>query len=267
MHARENRTPFVFAGARRVYQVVGGPHRRLVAKVRNLGRVLASLVDGRERARRLERLRALHLVDEVPTSAQLFTLTVDMFRFYVLPNADKFYRNNATSGVLQTVLRILDDPATMVDPLGLSTERDTIVSHLLHVQHASTLYDLQLLQIFPDGLERLEREIVAVLDDTHERAAPIKAVVDDPAYHPRLLAEVRQLQVDPTAEIAPRSVEDSEEWSRLEGTFGTLRGALGYACTLPKDWVPGLWHVASTRAPSFLAGAGPGAGAGAAAHR
>jgi hypothetical protein len=246
-------------GARRVMQVVGGRPRRLVPKVRSLGRVLASLVDGREKTRRLERLRELHLIDEVPTSAQLFVLSVDMFRFYVLPNASKFYRKNERSGVWHTVLRILDDPATMVDPLGLSTARDTVVSHLLHVHHASTLYDLQLLQIFPDGLERLEREIVAVLAGTHERAGAIRAVVDDPAYHPRLLAEVRQLRADPTAKITPRSVEESEEWSRLEGTFGTLRGALGYASTLPRDWVRGLLHVASAREPSL-----PG---GAAAHR
>jgi hypothetical protein len=255
MHGKRHRASSAFAGVRRVYQVAGGRHRRLVPKLTNLGRVLTSLVDGRERARRLERLHALRLIEEVPTSAQLFALSVDMFRFYVLPNADKFYKKNDMSGVLRTVLRILDDPATMVDPLGLSTARDTVVSHLLHVHHASPQYDLQLLQIFPDGLERLEQELVAVLDDTHERAGPIKAVVDDPAYHPRLLANVRQLQADPTANIAPRSVEDSEEWSRLEGTFGTLRGALGYASTLPKDWARGLWHVASARAPSLAAGA------------
>jgi hypothetical protein len=205
------------------------------AKIDRLLRTAHTLVDHDEIARRLERLRERGYLSRDPTVWQLLFGSVDMFRFALIPSS---HIRNGLEGRrfwLHQLARVLEDPASMLDPTGLLSERDTIIGHLMQVQHFNATYDLELLEMFDDGLARLEDELVLLLEGDHPRAATVRATVDDPSYHARLLEWTRQYrELGPDADLDPEPY-GPEDFQRAEATFGTLRGYLGYCVALPQD--------------------------------
>ena len=93
-----------------------------------------------------------------------------MLRFVIEPASRDYYRQKGISFGFHQLLRVLDDPVSMIDPTGFLSERDTIVGHVMQVVHLNPVYDLQLIQMFPDGLEDFERQVQAMVDGTHPRA-------------------------------------------------------------------------------------------------
>ena len=69
-----------------------------------------------------------------------------MLRFWISPNAADYYRSRGIGYGLHQVLRVLDDPLSMTNPLGFLSERDVVVGHLMQVVHANPVYDLELLE-------------------------------------------------------------------------------------------------------------------------
>ena len=116
-----------------------------------------------------------------------------MLRFVIEPGARDYYAQQGISFGFHQLLRVLDDPVSMIDPTGFLSERDTIVGHVMQVVHLNPIYDLQLLQMFADGLDELERQVEAMVAGTHPRQRTIGAIVEDPDYHARLLDYVRAL--------------------------------------------------------------------------
>ena len=203
------------------------------AKIDRLVRTAQTLVDREEIARRLARLEARGYLRDRPTVLQLLFGSYDMFRFALIPSS------HIRNGLLgrrfwfHQLLRVLEDPASMLDPTGLLSERDTIIGHLMQVVHFSPTYDLELLEMFDDGLARLEAELVDMVDGTHPRAETMKVTVEDPGYHARLLDWTRAFREHgPAAHLSPTPM-GPEEFGRAEATFGSLQGYLGYCLTLP----------------------------------
>jgi len=133
-------------------------------------------------------------------------------------------------------VRVLDDPVSMIDPTGFLSDRDTIVGHVMQVVHLNPVYDLQLIQMFPDGLEDFERQVQAMVDGTHPRARTIGAIVEDPDYHTRLLAYVRRFRVDPATPPPVReeqTLRNDPAFAAAERQFATLPGFIQYCNRLP----------------------------------
>jgi hypothetical protein len=131
---------------------------------------------------------------------------------------------------------VLDDPVSMIDPTGFLSERDTIVGHVMQVVHLNPIYDLQLIEMFDDGLEDFERQVAAMVDGTHPRARTIGAIVEDPGYHARLLEYVRRYRKDrdtPPLVRGEQTLRDDPTFSAAERTFATLPGFIGYCNRLP----------------------------------
>lgn len=226
-----------------VLQAAGGP-RDWVEKARALGRVLRNYVDPRPLDRRLERLVELGYMDTVPTRIQLVVGSADMLRFWITPAAADYYASKGINFAFHQVLRFLDDPGSLTDPLGFSSDVDTIIGHVLQVVHANPRYDLQLLDSFPDGVRELERQTQAMIDGTHPRFASLSAVVEDPAYFPRLLQYVREYLEDPTAPPPLReNVSSSAELQVIERTFGTLPAAMRYMARMPTTVRGAIHHL------------------------
>jgi hypothetical protein len=61
----------------------------------------------------------------------------------------------------------------------------------MQMVHLNPVYDLELLQMFPDGLDELERQVDQMVRGTHPRTRTIGAIVEDAGYHQRLLGYVR----------------------------------------------------------------------------
>lgn len=219
-----------------VRQAIGGP-RQVGDKLLRLWRTLRLWLDGAEIERRLRTLQEKDLIREIPGRAQLFFGGLDMMRFVVEPAARAYYGERGISFGFHTLLRVLDDPTSMIDPTGVFSERDTIVGHVMQVVHFHPVYDLQLMEMWPDGLEDFERQVQQMVDGTHPRHATIGAIVEEPGYHERLLDYVRRYRKDPeTPELvrqqdAPR---DDPAFAAAERTFATLPGFVAYCNRLPR---------------------------------
>jgi len=222
-------------------QAVGGP-REVAGKLGRLGRTLRLWTDGREIDRRLRTLERKGFIRRRPTRAQLLFGGLDMLRFVIEPASRDYYRQRGISFGFHQLLRVLDDPVSMIDPTGFLSDRDTIVGHVMQVVHLNPVYDLQLLQMFEDGLEDFERQVEAMVDGTHPRARTIGAIVEDPGYHARLLDYVRRYRQDPDTEPivrAEQTLRADPHFAAAERTFATLPGYVEYCLKLPED-VPTL---------------------------
>jgi len=218
-----------------VRTAVGGP-REIAGKLGRLGRTAWLYVRPGEVRRRLEALRAAGLVDAVPTRGQVFFGGLDMLRFVIEPFAREYYEQQGISFAFHQLLRVLDDPVSMIDPTGFLSERDTIIGHLMQVVHLNPIYDLQLMEMFPGGLDELERQVEAMVEGTHPRRRTIAAIVEDPGYHARLLGYVRRYREDRTAPPPVRSqgaLRSDPAAAAAERTFATLPGFLRYCRRLP----------------------------------
>jgi hypothetical protein len=218
-----------------VRAALGGP-RQVAGKLRRLGRTLRLWLHPREIDARLARLEARGYVTRRPTRLQLVFGSLDMLRFVIEPASRDYYRQRGIGFGLHQLLRWLDDPCSLIDPTGFFSDRDTIMGHVMQVVHLNPLYDLQLLQMFPDGLEVFEREIESMLAGTHPRARTIGAIVEEPGYHARLLDYVRAYRRDPTTPPPLRqdqTLRADPVFAAAERTFATLPGFIAYCNELP----------------------------------
>jgi hypothetical protein len=216
----------------------------MAGKVRRLAAALATYLDRPGLEDRLRRLHELGYVERVPNRVQLVVGSIDMLRFWISPAAADYYRDKGIDFRFHQLLRILDEPASMIDPTGFLSTRDNIIGHVMQVVHANPCYDLQLLESHEDGLDELERQIQEMIDGTHPRAASIGAIVEEPDYHARLLDYVREYRRTRDAEAPLRgNVVANPRFRLIERTFGTLPGAMRYFASLPRSPVAGAWHL------------------------
>ena len=218
---------------------VGGP-REIGAKLRRVVRTARLWSDRREIERRLQTLATRGLIKQRPTRAQIFFGGLDMLRFVIEPAARDYYKQKGISFGFHQLLRVLDDPVSMIDPTGFLSERDTIVGHVMQVVHLNPVYDLQLIQMFPDGLEDFERQVQAMIDGTHPRRRTISAIVEDPDYHVRLLDYVQRFRADPQTPPpvrAEQTLRTDPHFAAAERTFATLPGFIAYCNRLPQGVV------------------------------
>lgn len=224
------------AGTWTLLRTALGGRREISDKLKRLGRTLRLYVDGAEIDRRLGQLEAHGYIQQRPRPLQIFFGGLDMLRFVIEPAARDYYRHKGISFALHQVLRVLDDPVSMIDPTGFLSDRDTIVGHVMQVVHLNPVYDLQLMQMFPDGLDDFECQVQAMVDGTHPRHRTIGAIVEDPTYHARLLEYVRRFRVDPTTPPpvrAEQSLRSDPHFAAGERTFATLPGFIRYCNLLP----------------------------------
>jgi len=241
-------------------QAAGSPGE-MILKLRRLVRALSGYVNRTTIDRRLALLVERGYIDRdrVPTRVQLAVGGLDMLRFWISPAAAQYYADKGIHFGFHQVLRILDDPASMIDPIGLLSDRDVIIGHVMQVVHANPSYDLQLLEAHDDGLDELESQVEAMIAGTHPRARSIGAIIEDPDYHARLLEYVRAYKRERNAHAPVReNVANDPKWAPIERTFGTLRNAMIYFSRMPSTMREAGLHLATVKAfPIHLAVDGP----------
>ena len=237
MTLRTEASPFTL-----VRRAVGGP-RQIAGKLRRAVRTARLWLDRGEIERRLDALAARGLAPARPSRRQLVFGGLDMLRFMIEPGAREYYASRGISFGFHQLLRVLDDPVSMIDPTGFLSERDTIIGHLMQVTHLNPIYDVQLLQSFPDGLDELERQLGQMLAGTHPRQGTIGAIVEDAGYHARLLAWVRSYRADPEAlpPVREQALRADPHFAAAERAFATLPGYLAYSAALPAG-LGALWR-------------------------
>ena len=221
----------------------GGPVQ-VAGKLVRIGRTIRIYADPRELHRRLDRLTEEGLIAVRPNRWQLFFGGLDMLRFVIEPAAREYYTMKGISFGFHQLLRILDDPVSMIDPTGFYSDRDTIIGHVMQVVHLNPVYDLQILQMFDDGLDELEQQVEAMVRGTHPRQETIGAIVEDPDYHARLLEFVRAYRAGSGAAPPVREqgqLRQDPAFVAAEQTFATLPGFITYAAALPSA-AAALWR-------------------------
>ena len=185
-----------------------------------------------------------------------------MLRFMIEPASREYYAQQDISFGFHQLLRVLDDPVSMIDPTGFLSERDTIIGHLLQVTHLNPIYDLQLLQCFDDGLDELERQVQQMLDGTHPRRRTIGAIVEDAGLPPpaaRLRARLPRRSRSPRSRrCASRRCAAIRTSPRPSAASRRCPGYLCYCARLPRR-LGALWRRARAleRFPLDQAEAGP----------
>jgi len=217
-----------------IRKAVGGP-REIAGKLDRLFRTLRLYTDDAEIERRLVALESRGYIRTRPTRLQMTFGALDMLRFVIVPSARDYYEQRRIDFRFHQLLRFLDDPVSIIDPTGLLSQRDTIIGHLMQVVHLNPVYDLELLQMFPEGLDELESQVEQMVHGTHARASTIGAIVEDPAYHERLLGYVRSYRRDrSTPELVRESTLRSDpSYAAAERKFASLPGFIDYCAGLP----------------------------------
>ena len=231
-------------------RAAAGSPAQIPTKLRRFGETLRAWFTPAVLDERFELLRRQGLLERAPNRVQLVLGCYDMLRFWISPASADYYAQKGISFTFHQVLRVLDDPAAMIDPVGFFVDRDAIVGHVLQVVHANPIYDVQLLSSHPGGVQALIDQTGAMLDGTHPRYASIGAIVEDPEYHARLLAFVHAFTADPLTPppIRENVAQNPERYAALERTFGTLPAAMRYFCRLPEDLTGALRHAATVTA-------------------
>jgi hypothetical protein len=250
MAEAQGATPPVWLGRSRwrlLADVVGGLRENLAKLVQLVGLVAAYLRPSVLR-RRFERLRALGHVDVVPTWAQAVLAGRDQMMLSASEETKLFYASQGVPWIFHNARRFLSGPATMLDPIGLFSPRETIVEHVLQTFHRHPVYDLVLLRAHEGGVESLARQIGELNAGTHPHGRALASLIEDGSYHARLPAEVAAFERDPLVE--PRPVPEglvSDEHMMLGmDQFKDLRGFARYASRLDAS-VPralGAWLAA-----------------------
>jgi hypothetical protein len=231
-----------------VKQAMGSP-REFRDKLRKLA--TAVFYYGREDRvlPRLRRLMRLGHIDSIPSRTQRIFGALDMLRFFIVPCAADYYAGKGINFRFHTLLRFLDDPASLIDPTGFNSTRDAIIGHVMQVVHANPDYDLQLLESFDDGLDQMEQQVRAVLDGTHPRGKSILAIVEDPDYHARLLQHIIGYRRDPhqAERLVRENIVPGSKFEDVERTFGTVPGAMSYFANMPRTVRGGLRRLFKVR--------------------
>lgn len=230
-----------------VRRTMGDP-RAFRQKLRALAQALHGYGDEAKVAPRLRRLKELGYIDEVPTRLQRMVGAIDMLRFFIVPCAADYYAQKGLDFRFHTLLRFLDDPASLIDPTGFNSSRDAIIGHVMQVVHANPQYDFQLLESFPDGIEQMEQQVVDLLGHKHPRTESILAIVEDPEYHERLLEHIRAFRRDPAvAPLLRDNVANNPRFAEIEQTFGTVPGAMRYFAKMPRTPLAAARHLLTVR--------------------
>jgi hypothetical protein len=196
--------------------------------------------------KRLQRLKEIGFIDRIPSQKQLWFGAYDMFRYFVVPGAASYYKKKGINFKFHILLRFLNDPSGLMDPIGIRAPKNTIIGHLLEVVHANPVYDLQLLDQFDDGLYEMEKQTLQMIDRTHPRYSSISAIIEDENYYPELYAYIQKYRKNPVTPQLIRATGDARNdtnFVRAEITFGTLPSAFRYFNRLPDDFKALIRHA------------------------
>lgn len=214
--------------------VLGGWRQTWDRAVQLVQLLLAFLRPSTVRAR-LERLRALGHVDVVPSTAQILVAARDQMFQGAVTETEMFYRSQGIPWVFHNLRRFLSGPATVLDPAGLFSPRDTIVHHVLQTFHRHPVYDLVLLRGFPDGLEQMRRQAAQIVAGTHPHQRALASLIEDGSYHARLLRQIDEFRADPFVAPLPipAGLVAEPKLMMAMDQFKDLRGFARYAARLP----------------------------------
>lgn len=228
-----------------ILRALGSP----LSIISKMGRFIATLFNTfyiPNQRRRLQRQKEIGFIDRIPSQKQLWFGAYDMFRYFVVPGAASYYETKGINFRFHILLRFLNDPSGLMDPIGIRAPKHTVIGHLLEVVHANPVYDLQLLDQFDDGLDEMEKQTLQMINKTHPRYRSISAIIEDENYYKDLYDYIQKYRKNPATPQLIRAtgdVRNDTNFVRAEITFGTLPSAFRYFNRLPDDFKSLIRHA------------------------
>ena len=196
---------------------------------------------------RLRRAQQAGRIEHVPTREQIVFGGLDMLRFLFEPGARATDLERGIDLTLHRTLRLIGDPRSWVDPAGLASDLDQVVTHLTEQFHFNPAYDLQLLALFDGGFDALAHRCETIVDGTHPRAERARRRIPRTEYFERLGAHARKRGAG-APDPAPvfRSEDNHDNGSGFDGAelehfmgavehLAELWAFLAYCSHLPRD--------------------------------
>lgn len=237
MAARQSATRPTWLGRSRwrlLLNVTGGVRANVNKLIQLLGLFAAVVLPGLVR-KRLERLAELGHIHELPTTAQMMVAARDQMMLSAVEETKAFYRSQGIPWMFHNIRRFVAGPATMLDPMGLFSPRNTIVEHVLQTFHRHPVYDFVLLRAHETGMEEMERQARAVLDGSHPASCALRSLIEDGSYHRRLLDDIKEFNTDPFVPARPIPDGLVADCFMMLGMdqFKDIQGFTSYAARLP----------------------------------
>lgn len=200
-------------------------------KLRQLVALLLTLFHPALVKRRLRRLRELGHIDVEPSLPQLLVAGRDQMMLSASEETKIFYRSQGIPWIFHNLRRFLAGPATVLDPIGLLSPRDTIIHHVLQTFHRHPVYDLVLLRAHEGGVEEMERQAAQIVAGTHRHQRALTSLIEDGSYHARLPGEVAAFRANPfvAARPIPAGLVDDPYMMLGMDQFKDIRGYTSYA--------------------------------------
>jgi len=233
-----------------ILRAIGGPSL-IINKTGRLAVTLFNTFYIPAQHKRMERLKQIGFIDTVPSQKQLWFGAYDMLRYFISPGAASYYKTKGINFTFHQILRLLNDPSGIADPIGIRVPRNTIICHLLEVVHANPVYDLQLLDQFKDGLEEMQKQTAQMLNGTHPRYNSITAITEDKNYYRELYNYVLRYRQNPAEKQLIRAsgtIRQDPYFLLAECMFGTLPSAFRYFNRLPNQWAALIKHARNQKA-------------------
>ncbi len=184
--------------------------------------------------RRVERLKTLGHIDVVPTVSQLLVAARDQMLLNAFAETRIFYDAQGIPWNFHNMRRFISGPATVLDPTGFHSPKQTLQHHILQTFHRHPHYDLVLLRAHENGLEEIQQQAQQILDGTHPHQRALTSLIEDGSYHARVGRDVAEFVKDPY--VPPRQppaglVTDPHLMLGME-QFKDVRGYTNYASRL-----------------------------------
>ena len=184
--------------------------------------------------RRAERLKSLGHIDVVPTVSQMLVAARDQMLLNAFAETRIFYDAQGIPWNFHNLRRFISGPATVLDPTGLHSPKQTLQHHVLQTFHRHPHYDLVLMRAHPNGLEEMQQQAQQIVDGTHPHQRALTSLMEDGSSHARLVHDIAEFVRDPyTPPRQPPAnlVQDPHLMLGME-QFKDVRGYTNYASRL-----------------------------------
>lgn len=239
-HGRADRFPDTFLGE---MKIAAGSLQRWPGKLKNAAMTLFNYLSPGVFSRRMESLEAQGVLDadKRPSRWQMMAGGIIMIQGVIAPDYNRFSGLTGTSAAKKNFLRVLMQPATLMDPFGLFTATpEVIIEHLMQTDHRDARYDFDLMHMWGNGAEelaRLRREVESVRDKTHPHAEELAMTAETDDYFDRLIQYiddyVKHGGKPPSMQREGVRLYHDRHGRELGTTFAGLRGFLEYCHGLP----------------------------------
>ena len=216
-----------------LWSVLSG-FRATLHKTRNTLYTLSCWFGNPAVKRRVKRLRELGYSEHIPTRCQMLLAGRDQILIGATDETKIFYKNQGIPWFFHNFRRFLQDPSTMLDPIGLLAHRDSIINHVFQTFHRHPVYDWGLLHAHQDGFDAFEKQLKELNEGTHLHQRAFESLIEDGGYHDKLAGQWETFKKDPLMPASPIPkdlVEDPYTMVAMD-QFKDIRGFMAYASRL-----------------------------------